>query len=368
MEDLHVLVEPAAAHPDKRDAVPVLWVHVCLELEHKAGELLVVGGDRELAVGAGRGGQGEVDEAVQERLNPEIVVPAAKPHRGLLLRPHQLHVEGVNDLVENLELLLEVVQQVFGHQLGKLGVLEPVDLNLGCLLGTSALLAKNLNGAGGPIIDSHEAIPGANRPRDRRGLDLEHVLDGVQQLEGLEGRAVHLVDEGEEGQLPLLDDIEELERLRLKALGPVEKHHGIVGCGDGPVRVLAEVLVPWGVKEVELHSTVLKLKGGGGDGDTPVLLNLHPVARRSPSFPFGLDGPRLLHRASVEEQLLRHRSLTCVRMGDDGKRPPALDFPGQLLCGGRIGLLARRGGCLRVLHAYRTDIPAPADRPSPARA
>ena len=97
-------------------------------------------------------------------------------------------------------------------------------------------------------------------PCDGRRLDLESLLDGVEELKRLKGGPVHLVDEGEERELAELDDVEQLERLRLEALGAIEEHNRIVRRRDRAVRVLGEVLVTRRVEQVDLAALVLKLQ------------------------------------------------------------------------------------------------------------
>ena len=48
----------------------------------------------------------------------------------------------------------------------------------------------------------------------------------------------------------------------------------------GAVGVLREVLVAGGVQDVDAEALVLELHHGGGDGDAPLLLDLHPVGGR----------------------------------------------------------------------------------------
>ena len=73
-------------------------------------------------------------------------------------------------------------------------------------------------------------------------------------------------------------DLEQLERLRLDALGRVEHHDRGVGRGQHPVGVLGEVPVAGGVEQVDDVVAVGELQHGRGDRDAPLLLELHPVA------------------------------------------------------------------------------------------
>jgi hypothetical protein len=81
VEGLHAGAEAAGADAHERDAVAVLRVHVGLDLEHEAGQLVLFRGD--LAAGGGarlrRGGM--LDEEVQQRLHAEVVHARAEEHR-----------------------------------------------------------------------------------------------------------------------------------------------------------------------------------------------------------------------------------------------------------------------------------------------
>ena len=89
--------------------------------------------------------------------------------------------------------------------------------------------------------------------------------------------AIALVDEGEDRNLALSAHLEELERLRLDALRPVENHHRRIGGRENPVGVLAEITVAWRVEQVEHVVPVVELERCRGDRDPALLFELHPV-------------------------------------------------------------------------------------------
>ena len=76
------------------------------------------------------------------------------------------------------------------------------------------------------------------------GLDAQNFFDVLHQLEGVAGLAVHLVDEGEDGNVAQGADLEQLDGLGLDALCGVDDHDSRVGCHQGAVGVLREVLMP----------------------------------------------------------------------------------------------------------------------------
>ena len=175
-----------------------------------------------------------------------------------------------------------------------------------------------------PVIDTLKGGPAGNGPVHGIGADAEFRFQLVQQLEGVPGLPVHLVDEGEDGDAPHGADLEELPRLGLDALGRVDDHDGGVRRHQGPVGVLGEVLVAGGIQNVDAVALVFKLHDAGGDGDAPLLFQLHPV-RGGVFVPvLALHGARRLDRASVEQELFRQGGLARVRVGDDGEGPPPL--------------------------------------------
>src|SRR5690606_40870330 len=83
----------------------------------------------------------------------------------------------------------------------------------------------------------------ADRPGDRRGLDLQHRLDLVEQLDGVADVAVQLVDKADDGRVAQAADFHQGDGTRLHALAAVEHHQRRVHRGQGAVGVFREVLV-----------------------------------------------------------------------------------------------------------------------------
>ena len=80
------------------------------------------------------------------------------------------------------------------------------------------------------------------------------------------------------------------------------------------------------VQDVDAEALVLELEDGGSDGDTTLFFNFHPVRHGGTGVLFALDHAGLVDGSAVEQELFRQSSLAGVRMGDDGKRAPAVDF------------------------------------------
>ena len=82
-----------------------------------------------------------------------------------------------------------------------------------------------------------EALAAGTGPVERRSLELQLVLDLVQQRDRLQRFPVHLVDERDDRDVAHPADFEQLQRLRLDALGGIEHHDCAVGCRQCTVGV-----------------------------------------------------------------------------------------------------------------------------------
>jgi hypothetical protein len=92
-----------------------------------------------------------------------------------------------------------------------------------------------------------EAIARPGRPIEGRGVKRQLGADFVQKREWVQRLPVHLVDEGDDGDVAQAANFKELQGLRLDALGGVQHHDGGVGGGQRAVGVLREVLVSRGI-------------------------------------------------------------------------------------------------------------------------
>ena len=324
MVDLLVRVKAAGAHPQEGDAVPVGLVHVGLDLEDEGGEEVVQGADLPLAAVAGEGRGGHAEKVLQEGLHAEGGQSRAEKDGGELAVAYPVQVKVAGGPVQQLDVLDELVPPGLAQHVGEDGVVQ-VDLGGAGLFGV---------GVGGevddlplvPIIHPQKVLAGADGPVDGVGLDAQFLFDLLAQLEGVPGLPVHLIDEGEDGNVPHDADLEELASLGLHALGPVDDHDGGVGGHEGAVGVLGEVLVAGGVQNVDAETVVLELEHRGGHGDAALFLDLHPVGHSGPGILLALDLAGLGDGPAVEQELFRQGGLAGVGVGDDGKRPPALDF------------------------------------------
>ena len=93
--------------------------------------------------------------------------------------------------------------------------------------------------------------------------------------------------------------------LGLNTLGAVDDHDGRVSSHQGTVGILREVLVTGGIQNVDAESVILELHDGRGDGNTTLLLDLHPVRGGGAGIFLALDDTCLGDGAAVEQEFFR---------------------------------------------------------------
>ena len=79
--------------------------------------------------------------------------------------------------------------------------------------------------------------------------------------------------------MPQGADLKQLPGLGLYAFCRIDDHDGGIGGHEGTVGILGEVLVARCVEDVDAVAVIAELEYGGRDGNTTLLLNLHPVGR-----------------------------------------------------------------------------------------
>ena len=237
---------------------------------------------------------------------------------------HPVQVEVTGGPVQQFDLIHQLVPLGLPDQVGQGGIVR-LDLGGGGCPGV---------GVGGemdhlpilPVVDALELLATADGPVHGVGVQTQLLLQFLAQLKGVPGLPVHLVDEGEDGDVPHGAYLEQLSGLGLHALGRVDDHDGGVGGHQGAVGVLREVLVARGVQDVDAVALILELHYRGGNGNAALLLNLHPVGGGRPGVLLALDLAGLGDSSAVEQELLRQGRLTGVRVGDDGKGAATLDL------------------------------------------
>ena len=154
---------------------------------------------------------------------------------------------------------------------------------------------------------------GADRQLDDGDVGAETVLDAVDAAEEVGTQAVHLVDEAEAGDVVLVGLAPHGLGLGLDAGHGVEHGHGTVEDPQRPLDLDGEVDVAGRVDDVDAVVVPAAGRGGGRDGDAPLLLLFHPVHRRRAL----VDLADLVVAAGVVEDPLGRRGLARVDVGHD---------------------------------------------------
>ncbi len=204
-----------------------------------------------------------------------------------------------------------------------------------------------VNGVVHDVIDAPQLAAHADGPGDGRPADAQHPLDLVEELQRLAPVPVQLVHEGHDRSVPQPADLHQLDGTLLDALGRVDDHQRGVDGGQRAVGVLREVRVTRGVQEVHHPPPVRELHHGGGDGDPPLLLHLHPVRGGVTRSLARLDRPGHLDRAPEQQELLGQGRLAGVGVRDDGEGAAAGGFVDVGGHGGSERRSPARGGASR---------------------
>ena len=219
---------------------------------------------------------------------------------------HQLLVGGGNSLDQLGAVLLSQLDHVFGDRLNAdiLTQLVVVDVSLH--------VQKVDDTAEGHLLTDGE-LKG-------HGICVESVLHHVQNMIEVGARDVHLVDISHTGHAILVSLTPDGLRLGLNTALGAEDGHGTVQDAQGTLHLDGEVHVAGGVDDVD--AVIVPVTGGSrrGNGDTSLLLLLHPV--HGGATLVGLA--KLMGLTGVEQDTLGCSGLTGINVSHDTDIPSML--------------------------------------------
>ena len=315
--------ELAAAYLAEGDARAVVGVDVGGNLEDEARELLFVGIDHTLlGLGGARVG-GYLDETIQEFLHTEIVKGRTEEDGGYAGSQIVIVVEGRIDAIHQFQVFAQLHSVLFAHvgfEFFAVNIYGHVLRHLLFVGGEEVELSFVY------IIDSLESLSLIDGPGEGAHTDLQLFLQFVQQVEGVATLAVHLVDKYDDGRIAHAANVHQFARLGLHTLGTIHNDDGTIYGRERSEGVFGKILVTRGVEDVHLVAIVVKLHDGGGDGDTALFLDFHPVAGGCLLDFIVLDSSCHLYLSSEEEEFLGECGLTRVGVGDNGKGASSFDF------------------------------------------
>ena len=329
VEGVHAALELARANAHKGDAVAVVLVHVGLDLKHKAAKVVAAGIDRfageRIGIGARR--RGQTQELLEEGLHAKVGERRAKERRAQFAAGHGIQVELVAGTIEQLDIVHQVLMVLLADELIH-GRIAKLGLDLGDLLGSVgvAVALKGDDATGLTVEHAAEVAAAADRPIHRIRIDAQDVLDLFHELKRIASLVVELVHKGEDRNVTQRTNLKELFGLGLDALSAVDDHDCGVGGHKRTVGILREVLVAGGIEDVDAGAVVGELQHRGGNGNTALLLDVHPVRDGMLGRALALDRAGGLNAAGIEQQLLGKRGLTGVRVADDRECAARRDF------------------------------------------
>ena len=124
MQDVHAPQELARANAQKSDAVPMLWIHVRLNLEHEAREGGIVGGKDAASRDTRTRRWREIGEMVEEGIQSAIRHGAAEEHRRDLPTQEFLALERRTGRAQELHFVPNLGERVFADGFRQLGRIE----------------------------------------------------------------------------------------------------------------------------------------------------------------------------------------------------------------------------------------------------
>ena len=363
MEGLHAALEFARANAHERDAVAVVFVHVRLDFEHEAAEIVALrvdlfAGER---VGVRQRAWRQAQEFLQKGLDAEVRERRTEEHRRKLSAAHSGVVELVARTVEQLDVIHQVLVVRLADELAQLGRTE-LSFDFGNLLrGVRVAVALERDHAARLAVEhAAEVLAATDGPVHGIRANAEHRLDFLHEIKRVARLAVKLVHERENRDVAQRADFEKLFGLRLDALGGVDDHDGGVGSHERSIRVFGKVLVARGVKDVHAAAVIGELQHRRRDRNAALLFDVHPVGHGMFGRRFAFDRAGGLNAAGIEQQLFGERGFACVRVRNNRERAARGDLVGKWCHGGPFYGCARcdvrrkaagdAGECIRTVH------------------
>src|SRR5690554_1703906 len=126
---LHALIVTARHDPQERNTVPVLWIHVCLNLENEPGKTILGRGHLTHVRRPGLRGRRPIHQAIKHVIDTEVTERGPEKHRGQLTSQEGLLVKLVGSPFDQLDLIAKI-GSVIANGLIQLRVIQTFDNTL----------------------------------------------------------------------------------------------------------------------------------------------------------------------------------------------------------------------------------------------
>ena len=327
MVDFFVGIKFSGADPHKSNPVAVVFVHVGLNFEHKGGKIRIRRVDQSAVRHPGKGRTGHFQEVLQEGFYAEIGQCRPEENRREFALVYFRLIEFHRCPVQEFNLFLQLGFLIFRDDIQQMRIIE-VNLLLNSFPGSLQRVSEGENPPGIAVINPTEILAGSDRPVDRAGGNSQFLFNLIHQVKGVSCVPVQLIDKGKNRNVAHGADLEQFSCLSLHALAAVDDHNGRIRRHKGPVGVLGEVLVSGRIQNVDTVTVVQKLEHRGGDRDTPLFFNFHPVGNRVAGSGLPLYGTSLIQYPSVKKKFFGKCCFSGIRMRDNGECPTSFNFSG----------------------------------------
>src|SRR5699024_11278946 len=107
--------------------------------------------------------------------------------------------------------------------------------------------------------------------------------------------------------------------LRFNTFSGVDNHDGSINSHQSTVSIFREILVSWGIQDVDILVMIVELHNRTSNGDSTFLFNLHPVTGSKLSRLFSFNCTGRTNNPTKVQHLFSNSSFTGIRVRDDRK-------------------------------------------------
>ena len=240
MGQLHATFEMPRCHAHKRHPVAMLGVHIGLHLKNESCNLGLFWGKVARLGFLNLWLRTKFSNPVHQFLDPEGIDRRAEPDRSQISLQQCLRVKWWHQRAHHFHFFAQFVQQMCGHMLVELRVIQPVNLNRGCdFIAVCAIHKFQL--VKQQVITPHKIGSRANWPACWGHIYRQIFLYFVDDLECVAAFAVHFIAKRQNWQIAQPADLKQLASLAFDPLGAINHHHCGIDCGQRAVGVFGKI-------------------------------------------------------------------------------------------------------------------------------